>query len=421
MRYDVAVVGGGPGGLAAAIAARERDARVLVIERAEELGGILPQCIHTGFGVRVFGEDLTGPTYAQRYINRASELGVETLVDTMVLEVNPGHITATNRRDGVLEIKARAIVLAMGCRERPRGALGIPGTRPAGVYTAGTAQRLVNMEGYMPGERFVILGSGDIGMVMARRLTLEGAKVERVLEIQPFISGLRRNYVQCIQDFDIPLQLSHTVVDIRGDRRVEAVVAAEVTPDWQPIQGTEEVIPCDTLLLSVGLIPENELSRQAGVKLDEATGGPIVDERFQTSLPGIFAAGNVVHVYDSVDNVSRAGERAGEAAAEFALGKREEPDRRVDMQARENIRYVVPQVLDPESLRRGEQLLQMRVNRPVEKPVYLQVEANGEVIRRRRLRYVRPGEMVNFVLRERVYSQLRDVEEVWIHVEEANG
>ena len=422
MRCDVAVIGGGPAGLAAAIAAQERDARrVLVIERAEELGGILPQCIHNGFGVEVFGEDLTGPTYAQRYMDRAFELGVEALLDTMVLEISPGRITATNARHGILEIEAGAIVLAMGCRERPRGALAIPGTRPAGVYTAGTAQRLVNIEGVMPGERFVILGSGDIGMIMARRLTFEGAAVERVLEIQPFISGLMRNYVQCLQDFDIPLQRSHTVVDIRGDRRVEAVVSAEVDPDWHPIPGTEEVIPCDTLLLSVGLIPENELSRQAGVELDEATGGPVVDERFQTSVPGIFAAGNVVHVYDLVDDVSHAGERAGASAAEFALERREEPARKVRLRAGENIRYIVPQVLDPEGLRRGEQQLQMRVRRPIEAPVVLRVEAGGETLLRRRLRYVRPGEMVSLTLPERTYSQVRDADEVGVSVEERGG
>jgi len=430
MHCDVAVIGGGPGGLAAAISARERGARhVLVIERAEELGGILPQCIHNGFGVGVFGEDLTGPTYAQRYVDRALELGVEVLPDTMVLEVEGRRrIAATNAQHGILEIEAQAIVLAMGCRERPRGALGIPGTRPAGVYTAGTAQRLVNMEGYMPGQRFVILGSGDIGMIMARRLTFEGGRVERLLEIQPFVSGLMRNVVQCLQDFDIPLQLSHTVVDIRGEDRVEAVVAAEVDLNWQPIPGTEEVIPCDTLLLSVGLIPENELSRQAGVELDGSTGGPYVDEGFQTSVPGIFAAGNVVHVYDLVDDVSRAGERAGVSAADFALGRRGESAPRVRLRAGDNIRYVVPQVLDPGSLHAEGQRLQMRVRRPVEEPVYLVVEARsrngrekGEVLLRRRLRYVRPGEMVSLSLPQAIASRIQEAEELWVSVEERDG
>lgn len=430
MHCDVAVIGGGPAGLAAAIGAREQGARhVLVIERAEELGGILPQCIHDGFGVEVFEADLTGPTYAQRYIDRALGLGVEALLDTMVLEVNARRrITASSAHHGIVEIEAQAVVLAMGCRERPRGALGLPGTRPAGVYTAGTAQRLVNIEGYMPGQRFVILGSGDIGMIMARRLTFEGGRVERVLEIQPFVSGLMRNYVQCLQDFDIPLQLSHTVVDIQGDRRVEAVVAAEVDPNWQPIAGTEELLPCDTLLLSVGLIPENELSRQAGVELDGATGGPHVDERFQTSVPGIFAAGNVVQVYDLVDDVSHAGERAGMSAAEFALGRMEEPARRVTLRAGEGIRYVVPQLLNPESLRRGEQRLHIRVRRPIEEPVYLQVEARAsnrrkteEALLRRRLRYVRPGEMVSVSLPKNAYSKIRDADELWVSVKERDG
>ena len=423
MRCDVAVIGGGPAGLAAAIGARERGARhVLVIERGEELGGILPQCIHNGFGLEVFGQDLTGPTYAQRYVDRAYELDVETLLDTIVMEVDGRrHITATNGRNGILEIEAGAIVLAMGCRERPRGPLAIPGTRPAGVYTAGTAQRLVNVEGYMPGHHFVILGSGDIGMIMARRLTLEGATVDRVLEIQPFLGGLMRNYVQCLQDFDIPLEVSHTVVDIQGDRRVEAVVAAEVDPNWRPIPGTEEVIPCDTLLLSVGLIPENELSRQAGVELDQATAGPYVDERLQTSVPGIFAAGNVVHVCDLVDDVSHAGHVAGSSAAEFALGSGEEPIHRVRLRAGKNIRYIVPQALDPESLHGGEQRLQMRVRRPIEKPVYLRVKAGTEALLRRRLRYVRPGEMVRVSLPERVYSQVREADEVWVSLEEESA
>jgi NADPH-dependent 2,4-dienoyl-CoA reductase/sulfur reductase-like enzyme len=422
-RCDVAVIGGGPAGLAAAIAARERGARhVVVIERAEELGGILPQCIHNGFGVEVFGEDLTGPAYAQRYLDRALELGVEALLDSMVLEIDgQRRITATNARRGILGIAPRAIVLAMGCRERPRGALGIPGTRPAGVYTAGTAQRLVNMEGYMPGQQFVILGSGDIGMIMARRLTLEGGRVERMLEIQPFISGLMRNLVQCLQDFDIPLQLSHTVVDIRGDQRVEAVVAAEVDANWQRIPGTEELIPCDTLLLSVGLIPENELSRQAGVTLDRSTGGPYVDERFQTDVSGIFAAGNVVHVYDLVDDVSHAGERAGASAADFALGRTEPPARRVALRAGADVRHIVPQALNPESLQRGEQRLHVRVRRPIEEPVYVRVEAEGEIVLRRRLRYVRPGEMVSLSLPESAYPPVQEADELWVHVEESDG
>ncbi|MGQ9493649.1 MAG: NAD(P)/FAD-dependent oxidoreductase [Anaerolineae bacterium] len=409
LHYDVVVIGGGPGGLAAAIAARERGAeRVCIIERAEELGGILQQCIHNGFGLEVLGADLPGPAYAQHFINRVYQAGVQVLLDTMVLEVTPQRsIYATNARVGIMEIEAGAIVFGMGCRERTRGALAIPGTRPAGVYTAGTAQRLVNIEGYMPGRRFVILGSGDIGMIMARRLTLEGAKVERVLEIMPYLSGLKRNYVQCLEDFGIPLQLSHTVCDIKGNRRVEAVVAVAVDEQWQPIPGSKEVIPCDTLLLSVGLIPENELSRRVGVQLDPITGGPIVDEGMGTSLPGFFAAGNVVHVYDLVDWVTMAGEVAGRSAAEYALGLSPAVVRRLRVVAGDNVRYVVPHLFDPESLARGPQRLQLRVREPIEEKVHVILEVEGMAIWRKAERYVRPGEMVTVQLMPDLCAQLR--------------
>jgi NADPH-dependent 2,4-dienoyl-CoA reductase/sulfur reductase-like enzyme len=280
--YDVVVVGSGPGGLAAAIAAKKNGAeRVLVIERDAELGGILLQCIHNGFGVEVFKEDLPGPSYAQRFIKEARDLKVDALLDSMVLEVTSDRrLFVTSQRGGIREIQTKALIFAMGCRERTRAQVRLPGARPAGVYSAGTAQRWVNVEGFMPGKRFVILGSGDIGMIMARRLTFEGAKVERVLEIMPYLSGLTRNYVQCLQDYDIPLQLQHTVKRIIGSQRVEAIESVAVDDKWQPIPGTEEIIPCDTLLLSVGLIPENELSRQAGVQLDPVTGGPFVDNIF---------------------------------------------------------------------------------------------------------------------------------------------
>lgn len=409
LHYNVVVIGGGPGGLAAAIAARERGAeRVCIIERAEELGGILQQCIHNGFGLEVLGADLPGPAYAQHFINRVYQAGVQVLLDTMVLEVTPQRsIYATNARVGIMEIEAGAIVFGMGCRERTRGALAIPGTRPAGVYTAGTAQRLVNIEGYMPGRRFVILGSGDIGMIMARRLTLEGAKVERVLEIMPYLSGLKRNYVQCLEDFGIPLQLSHTVCDIKGNRRVEAVVAVAVDEQWRPIPGSKEVIPCDTLLLSVGLIPENELSRRVGVQLDPITGGPIVDEGMGTSLPGFFAAGNVVHVYDLVDWVTMAGEVAGRSAAEYALGLAPAVVRRLRVVAGDNVRYVVPHLFDPESLARGPQRLQLRVREPIEEKVHAILEVEGMEIWRKAERYVRPGEMVTVRLMPDLCDQLR--------------
>lgn len=415
---DVAVIGGGPGGLAAAIAARERGAaRVLVIERAEELGGILQQCIHNGFGLEALGEDLPGPAYAQRFMDRASAVGVVGLLDTMVLEVTPDrHIFASNSRQGVLEVEAGAVVFGMGCRERTRGALAIPGTRPAGVFTAGTAQRLVNIEGFMPGRRFVVLGSGDIGMIMARRLTLEGAHVERVLEIMPYLSGLKRNLVQCLLDFDIPLQLKRTVSEIKGTNRVEAVVSSAVDEAMQPIPGTEETIRCDTLLLSVGLIPENELSRRLGIALDPVTGGPVVDEGMGTSLSGFFAAGNVVHVYDLVDWVTLAGEVAGRSAADYALGRRPPVRARLRTVAGENVRYVVPQWLDPNSLEEGPQQLQLRVRSPVEEKVKVVVSADGEEVARKTERYVRPGEMVTVRLAQDLAGRLRSAHELRVSV-----
>lgn len=418
LHCDVAVIGGGPGGLAAAIAARERGAqRVCIIERAEELGGILQQCIHNGFGLEALGQDLPGPAYAQHFSKRACELGVQSLLDTMVLEVTPDRrIFATNSCQGIVEIQAGAVAFGMGCRERPRGALAIPGTRPAGVFTAGTAQRLVNIEGYMPGRRFVILGSGDIGMIMARRLTLEGAQVERVLEIMPYLSGLKRNLVQCLQDFHIPLQLQRTVREIKGTQRVEAVVSVAVDERMQPIPGSEETIPCDTLLLSVGLIPENELSRRVGIRMDPLTGGPVVHEGMGTSLPGFFAAGNVVHVYDLVDWVSLAGEIAGRSAAEYALGQVPAEVRRLRTVAGDNVRYVVPHWLDPASLARGPQQLQLRVRQPVEEKVSVLVEADGVEVWHKTERYVRPGEMVTVKLAPDLYESFRGAQELKVSV-----
>lgn len=417
-RYDVIVVGAGPGGLAAAIAAKKNGAEdVLIIERDAELGGILLQCIHNGFGMEVFQKDLPGPSYAQHYINEALSLGVETLLDTMVLDITPQRqIFATGKSTGVIELQARAIVLSMGCRERTRAQIRLPGTRPAGVYTAGTAQRWVNVEGYMPGSRFVVLGSGDIGMIMARRLSLEGARVERVLEVMPYLTGLTRNYVQCLMDYGIPLQLSHTVKRIIGNKRVEAIESVQVDERWQPIPGTEELIPCDTLLLSVGLIPENELSRKAGVQIDPLTGGPFVDDHLETNVPGIFAAGNVVHVYDLVDWVTEAGLQAGRSAAVFAAELRAREVRHVPLTTDETVRYVVPHQLDKESLAEGDVRLQMRVRQPIESPVYVEVRDGEKLITRRAEPYARPGEIITLTIPSKVYDDVQAAKELTVGV-----
>jgi NADPH-dependent 2,4-dienoyl-CoA reductase/sulfur reductase-like enzyme len=392
---DVAIIGGGPAGLAAALSAYRNGAeRVWLLERDLELGGILPQCIHDGFGVFVFKEMLTGPEYAQRYIDEVKKTEIEVKLNTMVLEMAPRRLIAVNPEDGILDIRARAIVLAMGCRERTRSQILIPGYRPAGIYTAGVAQRYINIDGVMPGRKVVILGSGDVGLIMARRFTLEGAVVEGVYEIMPYPGGLTRNIIQCLDDYCIPLHLSHTVVDIKGKKRVEGVTVAQVDPQMRPIEGTEREVSCDTLLLSVGLIPENELSRMAGLAMDPMTGGPVVDEAMETSVLGIFACGNVVHVYDLVDDVSKAGETAGKGAAiSGGIKKREVP---IIVKGGRNVRYVVPQIIRNEDFDKRITFY-LRV-KEVEEDVKVVLLSGEKSLYKRRERVVKPPEMVRLTL-----------------------
>ena len=344
---ELVIIGGGPAGMSAAVAAYENGIRdILILERDKALGGILQQCIHNGFGLHKFGEELTGPEYAWKYEQKVQELGIPVKLGTMVLDITEDKvITATNEEDGIFQIQAKAVILAMGCRERSKGALNIPGTRPAGIYSAGTAQKYVNRMGYMPGKEVVILGSGDIGLIMARRMTLEGAKVHAVCELMPYSGGLVRNIEQCLNDFNIPLKLSHTVVKIHGRERLEGVTIAKVDERRKPIPQTEEYIPCDTLLLSVGLIPENELSKSAGVNLDRVTSGAVVDQNRQTSVEGIFACGNVLHVHDLVDYVSEESEIAGKSAAEYILGQNQAEKVHIPVNTDGKIRYTVPQVI----------------------------------------------------------------------------
>jgi len=401
MKVDVAVIGGGPAGLAAALKASE-NANVMLIERGKELGGILQQCIHPGFGNFIFKKMLTGPEYAQHFIDRVMEAGIDVKTNTTVLQISRDKkIIAVNAEDGILEIEAKAIVLAMGCRERTRQQILIPGTRPAGIYTAGTAQHLINIEGVMPGKRIVILGSGDVGLIMARRLTLEGAEVEGVYEIMPKPGGLIRNVVQCLHDFNIPLHLSHTVVDIKGRKRVEGVVVAKVDENLKPIKGTERFIPCDCLILAVGLIPENELSKQIGIEIDDVTQGPIVDEGMETTLPGIFACGNVVHVHDLVDDVTITAEIAGKYAARSARGEIKKK-KEIKVVAGENVRYVVPQILRGKDI--DEVTFYFRVKEEREN-VSIAASSDGKTIAKKKEMIVRPAEMVRIVVKSELLKE----------------
>lgn len=417
---DIAVIGGGPGGMAAAVAAKRAGAeQVLVLERDYDLGGILPQCIHDGFGTFVMKERLTGPEYADRYKALVNDSRVECLLNTTVLEIGEDRtILAVNPDQGMLKFKCGAVVLAMGCRERTRFQVLIPGTRPAGVFTAGAVQRLVNIEGLLPGKRAVILGSGDIGLIMARRLTLEGVEVEGVYEILSQPSGLTRNVVQCLHDYNIPLYLEHTISLIHGRKRVEGVTICRVDARRKPITGTERFVPCDTVVVSVGLIPENELSEKAGINIDQITGGPVVDEWMETSQPGIFACGNVLNVYDLVDYVTYTGETAGRAAARFIKGQL--PERKpVPVMAGPGIRLVVPQTITPARVVEPVNLY-LRVEN-ARSNVRITVKSGEEVLASRKERVVNPPEMITVRIPPENLERVAEESAVLVELENKGG
>ena len=419
--YDVVIVGGGPAGLAAAIAAKKEGIdSILVIERDNQLGGILNQCIHNGFGLHTFKEELTGPEYAARFIDQAAELNIEYKLHTMVCDISKDKVvTVMNREEGIVMYQAKAVILAMGCRERPRGALNIPGYRPAGIYSAGTAQRLVNMEGFMPGKKVVILGSGDIGLIMARRMTFEGAEVKVVAEVMPYSGGLKRNIVQCLDDYDIPLKLSHTVVDIKGKDRVEAVTIAQVDEKLKPIPGTEETYECDTLLLSCGLIPENELSGKLGVELSTVTSGPIVNERLETNIPGVFACGNVLHVHDLVDYVSEEAGAAGTFAAEYVTQQFAEDTTEIAICPEGGVRYTVPSSIHPHRMQ-DKQIVRFRVGN-VYKNSELCVYFDDSCIMRLKKKVMAPGEMEQVILQKKKLQEYENLSKITIRIEQGEA
>ena len=415
IKKDLVIIGGGPAGMAAALEAKRRgigENEILIVERDSELGGILNQCIHGGFGIHLFGEELTGPEYATRFIRQINEEKIEYLLDSMVLSLSKDKIvTLVSPKTGLCKIEAKAVILAMGCRERTRGALNIPGSRPSGILTAGAAQRFVNIEGYMPGREVVILGSGDIGLIMARRMTLEGANVKMVCELMPYSNGLARNIAQCLGDFDIPLKLSHTVIGINGKDRLESVVIAKVDENLKPVKGTEETVECDTLLLSVGLIPENELTSEAGITLDNITSGAVVNESMMTSAGGIFACGNVLHVHDLVDFVTGEGYRAGKSAAEYIKninnsGNLNISEEICETKAENGVRYIVPQRVNMSNIKSGD-IFFFRVDN-IYKNCKIVLKADDKILYSKKKIKVTPSEMESIEIDDKILSGIKN-------------
>ncbi|MEY8337512.1 NAD(P)/FAD-dependent oxidoreductase [Lachnospiraceae bacterium 62-35] len=416
--HDIVIIGGGPAGLSAALAARKAGIQdIMILERDHILGGILNQCIHNGFGLHTFKEELTGPEYAARYVDMVKEEKIPYKLNTMVIHISQDkEITMINRDDGLITIKAKAIILAMGCRERPRGALNIPGYRPSGIYSAGTAQRLMNIEGYQVGKEVVILGSGDIGLIMARRMTLEGAKVKVVAELMPYSGGLKRNIVQCLDDYGIPLKLNHTIINIEGKKRVTGITLAQVDERRKPIPGTEEFYSCDTLLLSVGLIPENELTKGAGISINGVTSGPNVNNRLETDVKGIFACGNVLHVHDLVDYVSEEAALAGKNAAEYVMqSEQQRKNLKVILEVQNGIRYTVPQHIDLEHLE-DKTIIRFRVA-DVYKNRFIAVYYDDNIEERRKKRIMAPGEMEQIILKKETLLKYPDLKKIVICTE----